>query len=445
MADILPKVHLTGKPEDAEPHIKWQGKRFMLTFKDHLDVNDITRAFENLIPKSLAVPQMKILHEIGSSGYKHTHVLCLFARRIKLESRRKWKAFRAELRDFHLKPISSDEHFQNCMKYEDAAKKSTLESIIHFDNILEWSPAVPYHDTVLDFIVNAKSWRDVLFNKQHSAYLCNRLAWARELFDFSHCRIVEDLPHPYDWQSHIIEHVTTPCVDDRTVHWIYDPIGGNGKSKLSNFLLANHNAFLVDEGKKSNIAYAYQGEPIVIFDLCRDQEDFVPYKVMESFKNKRIFSSKYKSVLKGFDQPHVIVFANFLPVEQKLSKDRWEVMLLNNYELSEYDSEEYEEALRETSQGTPYNIKVPPENVNILPASSVCKSEKVVRKRILDAVSKKSKKRKKKLPPKRSSPWQVRKIVKSPSTDKSIRFENRKSHSPRSTSRRCKKSNTSYL
>lgn len=114
--------------------------------------------------------------------------------------------------------------------------------------------------------------------------------------------------------------------DDRQVLWIVDYIGNTGKSFLSKYLAAIHGAFEVTGGKTQDIAFAYNYEPIVVFDLSRQKQEYVNYGVIEDFKNGRIFSPKYESQTVRFNPAKVIVFSNWDPDETKLSEDRWNVI-----------------------------------------------------------------------------------------------------------------------
>lgn len=82
---------------------------------------------------------------------------------------------------------------------------------------------------------------------------------------------------------------------------------------------------MVTGGKNQDIYYAYNYEQVVIFDLPRAKEEYVPYDVMESFKNGYFLSTKYECKPVRFNPPHVIIFANFHPDMTKLSYDRWEI------------------------------------------------------------------------------------------------------------------------
>ena len=86
-----------------------------------------------------------------------------------------------------------------------------------------------------------------------------------------------------------------------------------------------------ENGKNADIRYAYIYEPIVIFDFSRSVEERVNYEIIESIKNDIFFSSKYESGMKLFNVPHVIIFANFYPDQNKLSLDRWDIREVNEH------------------------------------------------------------------------------------------------------------------
>lgn len=132
------------------------------------------------------------------------------------------------------------------------------------------------------------------------------------------------------WQDDLLAVVVAPP-HDRHVHWLFCYAGGSGKSFMADYLCALHNAVVFTHGKVSDIACAYNYEPVVIFDLSRTQAEKLDsiYMSIENFKNGRFFSPKYDSHTKVFDPPHVICFANFPPDRTKLSEDRWKVTELN--------------------------------------------------------------------------------------------------------------------
>lgn len=128
----------------------------------------------------------------------------------------------------------------------------------------------------------------------------------------------------YPWQEEIKSIISQPS-DARTVYWYWDRRGNTGKTTFAKHLWLHHNVCFLQNAKKADMAYAYNGEPIVICNLPRTCEDFVSYDALESLKDGMIFSAKYESGAKVFDNPHVIVFANFEPDTSKLSSDRWQI------------------------------------------------------------------------------------------------------------------------
>lgn len=133
----------------------------------------------------------------------------------------------------------------------------------------------------------------------------------------------------WGWQLKIVK-LLDQEPNDRTINWIYDEHGKNGKTSLAKWLLVNRNACYVTNGKTADIAYSIDDCDIVIFDFSRSLENHVNYGALEQVKNGLLFSAKYKSCLKIFNPPHVLVLANFYPEVEKLSKDRWNIITLDD-------------------------------------------------------------------------------------------------------------------
>ena len=131
------------------------------------------------------------------------------------------------------------------------------------------------------------------------------------------------------WQGSVL--VKLLQQDDRKVLWLVDEEGGKGKTFLAKMLVVKHGAFYVTGGKNADIAHAYKGEEIVVFDLMRQQQEHNNfYSSIEQFKNGLMFSGKYESSTKIFKPCKVIVMANWEPDYNTLSADRWDVCRLDN-------------------------------------------------------------------------------------------------------------------
>jgi len=120
--------------------------------------------------------------------------------------------------------------------------------------------------------------------------------------------------------------------DNRTINWIYDLTGGNGKTAFALHMYDNHNAIIFNTGKDTDIAFAYSGQKIVIFDYMRSKMH-VSYQVLEAMKNGYLFSGKYESKVKRFASPHILCLANWKPDFKQMSADRWKLYKLDNKEL----------------------------------------------------------------------------------------------------------------
>lgn len=129
------------------------------------------------------------------------------------------------------------------------------------------------------------------------------------------------------WQLKILDLIRTEP-DDRKVYWFWSEQGGVGKSQFAKYLVAKENCLFFEEGKKADIMHLIFEAPEdklerIIIDVPRDNGNKVSYKSIESIKNGMIYSSKYEGGYKLFNPPHLIVFANMPPEEERLSADRW--------------------------------------------------------------------------------------------------------------------------
>lgn len=132
-----------------------------------------------------------------------------------------------------------------------------------------------------------------------------------------------------EWQQWLLEYLQRPA-DDRHILWVYDPSGGKGKSTLVRYLTTNHpDDYASLKGKVADMAYAYNSEGVVFFDVPRTQLEHMDhlYAFAEELKNGSVFSTKYESRRKVFKSPHVVFFANAMPSVGKWSNDR--VILVN--------------------------------------------------------------------------------------------------------------------
>lgn len=137
-----------------------------------------------------------------------------------------------------------------------------------------------------------------------------------------------------DWQEKVIN-ICESDPDDRSINWIFDEDGNVGKSFLAKYLVLKYDAIIAD-GKKDNVFNQvnkwfqthkdHELLKLVILDIPRYNCEYINYGVLEQLKNGMIYSGKYEGGINLFESPHVVVFSNFEPDYEKMSKDRWKVI-----------------------------------------------------------------------------------------------------------------------
>lgn len=132
----------------------------------------------------------------------------------------------------------------------------------------------------------------------------------------------------YPWQQEVVGLCMTES-NDRTLYWYWDEGGCTGKTTLCKVLVSLFGAEFVASGRMADMTYAISEQPkIICVNITRSNEEHVNYGAIEAIKDGLVFSSKYESKAKLYNSPHVVVFANFPPVERHMSKDRWIVKRL---------------------------------------------------------------------------------------------------------------------
>ena len=144
----------------------------------------------------------------------------------------------------------------------------------------------------------------------------------------------------YDWQKQIIKYYAFEG-DDRSIIWIYEKKGCSGKTSFAKYLSYFYGGLPVG-GRAVDIKYAIKAHfdtterypQLILVDIPRADENYVSYSAIENVKDSIFFSTKYEAAgCKSTFSPHIIVFANFPPNKEKLSKDRWIIFHLKGGKL----------------------------------------------------------------------------------------------------------------
>lgn len=144
---------------------------------------------------------------------------------------------------------------------------------------------------------------------------------------------------PYPWQSKLVKELSIECNDNRRIIWYYDEEGNSGKSIVAKHLrLTRPKDVLYMGGKAADCKFAitkwYDTDPendlfVVIFNFARTLEGKVSYTAIEEIKDGIWFSGKYESCNKEHNTPHIVIFANWEPDYKAMSRDRWEIRVID--------------------------------------------------------------------------------------------------------------------
>jgi hypothetical protein len=138
-----------------------------------------------------------------------------------------------------------------------------------------------------------------------------------------------------EWQAELLSVLDAPPLK-RTIYWLWEEVGGVGKTEFCKFLCIHRDDVLYLNGKASDMKYAVakfiemhkRGPKVILCDFPRSYQPFVSYMGLEELKNGIFFSGKYESCQCIYNTPHVVCFANFPPNLGSLSSDRWNVVHL---------------------------------------------------------------------------------------------------------------------
>ena len=171
------------------------------------------------------------------------------------------------------------------------------------------------------------SWTSIIRNPELYSVVAKHHHWVRNLYD--------SRPYPEmtltlrPWQQTLLDKLLAPA-NDRTIYWMYDPKGNQGKSTLCKFLVSNHDAIMLT-GKAENMFSAYDNQRIILVDLPRATDDkYINYSAIEKLKDGLFFVGKYESHqhYRPFNA-HVVVFSNFMPEDNKYTDDRLDITQLS--------------------------------------------------------------------------------------------------------------------
>lgn len=311
-----------------ETNFRLAGKRFMLTYKGHVDKLKISAWLDERWPMSF----IRCAHETGDEEdpYLHTHIICeVSAKRVDVKNCR---AFDFDNVHPHVKKIRTLSHWSNARIYigkEDPANADLAKEKTPLTQAI-WD----CNDVTEALMTQVKRPGDA----------CGVLI----LWDNKPTpkKTKEDMAL-WPWQKQIVDLVTGP-LNDRAIYWIYDPDGQGGKSRVADYLADWRGAYVVTQfaGQyhaatiiQSALASGWDGK-LFVCDFPREGNSSDFYGAFECLKNGRITAMKNRGKTLSWCQGNVLALANFAPKPFQWTSDRYHVLELREGTLTKmnYDA-----------------------------------------------------------------------------------------------------------
>lgn len=155
------------------------------------------------------------------------------------------------------------------------------------------------------------------------------------------------------WQTRLEESIIKKYINmepqDKSNHmreiiWIYDPVGGSGKSCFCKHMMDKYDKswmYMSSITCVKDVCYnlsevlgsgEWNGHGMFI-DLTRKTSEYNVNASLEMIKNGRFNSTKYKSKNVSIDSPYVVIFSNSLPTHEQwegFTEDRWQVYQIDD-------------------------------------------------------------------------------------------------------------------
>ena len=292
-------------------NFRLNNQRLLLTYKGHIDKEDIIE----FINKWKPIKNYFVVHENGKEGeYPHTHVLVDFGKAVQSRNQR--------ILDFndvhpHIKHLNSKKAWYDAISY---LKKEDKDAYTNCKD--NWVEEVQSYDTLSTAL---------------SRFKPSEASGVALAYSLKVSNIHVDKP-TFAWFDEWLKLLET--VSRRSIIWIHDDVGNSGKTWATKYMMClDNNSYIVKNfGRRSDFATiiinainsGWSGK-YFIADLPRTMEDHDSiYGCLEDCVDGIVTSTKYSGKTVVFNSPIVTVFSNFLPIESKMSADRWQIYTINN-------------------------------------------------------------------------------------------------------------------
>lgn len=313
---------------------KVENKRFLLTYKTHLD----KKAYEMWLENKRPCDEIYIAHEYGTDDpvcpYEHTHVAVNFTNTLKTTMAR---YFDYEGIHPNIAPVKGSNWRQQWKKVKMYVSKED-ESLKHLREEIIEEEKKQKKTVNLDKLLSHKTLADAIRDPEVGVRNWGHIGGVTMAYGMKKIEIKKKINCLHKWQVDIKE-IIMGEIDDRKVYWIYDPIGQGGKTQFCKMMMAEDctKFWMVTNASGSRdfghaVSNAFNAGwtgHCMLFNLSREVEEYNIYGPMEMMKDGVLTTTKFNSRTMIWDSSHVVVMANFMPDYSKLSRDRWVVWKLS--------------------------------------------------------------------------------------------------------------------
>lgn len=149
------------------------------------------------------------------------------------------------------------------------------------------------------------------------------------------------LPKYNPWMGDILN-IISKTPDYRHIYWYWEECGNTGKTEFQKYIFTNYDRVVILGGKSSDmkngiVDYYSKNKylpKIILINLPRSTSTYISYSGLEEVKDMMFYSGKYEGGMICGERPHMIIFANREPPEDKMSKDKFQVVEIINQSLT---------------------------------------------------------------------------------------------------------------
>lgn len=356
----LEPAESVGKP------FRIQNKMLHLTYATHIDFNEWLSFAAELASKSKKreIEEYSMVHENGDSKvpYPHTHILVKYADTFDSKSSR--------VLDFkgihpHIEKVLTPDHWANSIEYhtKEGVPFTSLKALPEKKTKCEkkervrdvgpggFADKVWNYDTIPDAIM----------------HLCGS---SREVGGVIACFNYKPIDYGAElemqwrpWQTQLFKEFEEET-DDRTINWIWDPMGHCGKTTFARHMFMYRSGYLTTVTTLRDVSTALQAAfkqkssyLAIMLNITKSDSESKDgkkaikdiYNTLECIKDRVMSSGKYVGKTTVHDPVHVVVFANGPPDIYKMVLDRWRIRTIDGGMTFKHDFNGYmmDERLKE--------------------------------------------------------------------------------------------------